>query len=170
MAATTQPNGRVDTRFSSEEAPATPWPDARAVLEQAEIFWCSTVRAHGRPHVTPLIAVWLDAALHICTGPQEQKARNIESNPHIVVMTGNNAFGEGLDVVVEGDAIRVSDDGRLRRIADAYESKYGAEWRFIVRDGAFEHGPGRALVFEIPPTAVFAYARGASYSQTRFDF
>ncbi len=29
----------------------------------------STVRPDGRPHVTPLLAVWADDALHFCTGP-----------------------------------------------------------------------------------------------------
>jgi len=30
-------------------------------ISQGELFWISTVRADGRPHVTPLVAVWLDA-------------------------------------------------------------------------------------------------------------
>lgn len=177
MTTAMQPTGRIDERFSSEHAPATPWPDAREQLDRAEIYWCSTVRADGRPHVTPLIGVWLDEALHICTGAQEQKARNLEANPHVAVTTGTNAFAEGLDVIVEGDAVRVTDHDRLHRIADAYESKYGSDWRFDVHDGAFAHhedslrndDPGRALVFAVVPTAVFAYARGAHYSQTRFE-
>ena len=48
---------------------------AQAVLEKAEMFWLSTVRRGGRPHVVPLPAMWLDGALHFCTGPQEQEAR-----------------------------------------------------------------------------------------------
>ena len=40
----------------------------------------STVRADGRPHVTPLVAVWLDGALYFCTGEGEQKERNIRRN------------------------------------------------------------------------------------------
>ena len=35
--------------------------------------WLTTVRADGRPHVTPLVAVWLDDAIHFSTGPEEQK-------------------------------------------------------------------------------------------------
>jgi hypothetical protein len=34
------------------------------------------VRADGRPHVTPLISVLVDGALHFCTGATEQKAKN----------------------------------------------------------------------------------------------
>jgi len=32
-------------------------------LEKAEVFWLSTVRPDGRPHVTPMVSVWLDGAL-----------------------------------------------------------------------------------------------------------
>ena len=114
--------------------------------------------------------MWLDDALHFCTGPEEQKARNLERNPHVVLTTGSNAYGEGLDVVVDGDAVRVTDNDRLHRIADAYESKYGAEWHFDVRRRCVRtRARARPCVFAISPTAVFAYARGAIYSQTRCD-
>ena len=45
-------------------------------------------------------------------------------------------------MVVEGDAVRVTDDARLGRVAEAYLSKYGSDWRFAVRDGGFYHDPG----------------------------
>ena len=58
----------------------------------------------------------------------EQLAQGLdapEQNPHCILTTGCNALNEGLDLVVEGDAVRVSDDATLRRIAGAYESKDG---------------------------------------------
>jgi len=70
----------LDARFSSEGAKPTAWPEARKHLEGAELYWLTTVRADGRPHVTPLIAVWLDGAMHFCTGASEQKAKNLEHN------------------------------------------------------------------------------------------
>src|SRR5438067_6510946 len=109
----------LDARFSSDAATPTAWPAARRRLEDAELYWLSTVRPDGRPHVTPLIAVWLDDALYFCTGPSERKAKNLARNPHCILTTGSNALDEGLDLVVEGDAVQVSDDGNLRRIADA---------------------------------------------------
>jgi len=42
-------------------------------LEDAELFWITTVRVDGRPHVTPLVAVWLDDAIHFATGAGEQQ-------------------------------------------------------------------------------------------------
>jgi general stress protein 26 len=168
--AAAQPETTLDPRFSEEDATATAWADARRELERAEIFWISTVRPDGRPHVTPLIAVWFDGALHFCTGPDERKARNLAANSHVVLTTGRNLLGEGLDVVVEGEALNVTDDAQLRRLADAWVAKYGEEWRFRVRDGAFRHDSGDALVFRVAPATAFGFGRGEAYSQTRWRF
>ena len=73
---------------------------AQSVLADAAIYWLSTVREDGRPHTTPLIAVWTGGAVHMCTGPDEQKAKNLSGNAHVIVMTGNNRW-DGLDVIVE---------------------------------------------------------------------
>src|ERR1022692_2408733 len=99
-----KPVTSIDTRFSDPVAVATGWDETRAVLETAELFWISTVRSDGRPHVTPLVAVWLDGALHFSTGATEQKAVNLRDNPHVILMTGRNDWKDGLDLVVEGDA------------------------------------------------------------------
>ena len=167
-----EPMAELDPRFSSAGARPTDWKEAVRELEEAEIFWISTVRPDGRPHVTPLIAVWSGDALYFCTGPTERKARNLERNRNCILTTGSNGIGEGMDIVVEGDAVRVTDEARLRRIAELYVSKYGEEWRFGVQDGAFAHssGEGTALVFELMPTKVFAFAKGEEFSQTRWRF
>jgi DNA-binding transcriptional ArsR family regulator len=143
--------------------------EARERFEDAEVYWLSTVRPDGRPHVTPLLSVWLDGALYFCTGPSERKAKNLAGNPHCTLTTGCNNLDEGLDLVVEGDAARMSDAAALRRIADAYESKYGGDWRFDVRDGAFHHRGGRALVYEVAPSTAFGFGKG-EFSQTRWPF
>ena len=67
-----EPATEIDTRFSNPGAVATSWDQTRQVLETADLFWICTVRADGRPHVTPLVAVWLDEAIHFSTGPAEQ--------------------------------------------------------------------------------------------------
>ena len=75
------PTPELDTHFSAPNATPTPWADVHAALRDAELFWISTIRPEGRPHVTPLPAVWHDMALYLCTGPQEQKAVNLRANP-----------------------------------------------------------------------------------------
>jgi nitroimidazol reductase NimA-like FMN-containing flavoprotein (pyridoxamine 5'-phosphate oxidase superfamily) len=115
------------TAFSSPNAVPTEWSRARATLAKAELYWLSTVRPDGRPHVTPLLGVWLEGALCFCTGPDERKAKNLRENHHCVVTTGHNTL-EGLDIVIEGTAETVSDDAELVRVADTYESKYGSHF------------------------------------------
>src|SRR5215467_2831830 len=97
-----EPTTTLDTRFSDPGAVATEWQETRRMLETAELFWISTVRPDGRPHVTPLVAVWLDEAIHFCTGATEQKAINLSRNPHVILTTGCNQWKTGIDVVVEG--------------------------------------------------------------------
>lgn len=164
------PATELHTQFSDEAATATPWATGQDVLARAEIYWVSTVRPDGRPHVTPLIGAFVDGAMYICTGPEERKARNLARNPRCVLTTGCNSLHAGLDVVVEGEAVRVSDDARLQVIADAFEAKYGREWHFEVGDGMFHHGAGDALVFEVRPATAFGYGRDDVYRATRWRF
>jgi hypothetical protein len=158
----------LDPRFSDPDAVATSWEETRRVIETAELFWIATVRADGRPHVTPLPAVWTDDALHFCTGFAEQKAVNLRGSPHVVLTTGCNTWDTGLDVVVEGDAVRVTDPAALHRLAAAWATRWDGRWRFEVRDGCFYH-PGddeAVLVFAVAPSRVLAFAKGR-FSQTR---
>src|SRR5512133_2752112 len=74
------PEIQLHEQFSSPDAAAMPWDEAATVLGEAEIYWVTTVRPDGRPHVTPLVAVWLDDALYFCTGDDERKARNLREN------------------------------------------------------------------------------------------
>ena len=137
------------------------------MLEAAQISWISTVRADGRPHVTPLVAVWLDGALHFTTGPAEQKAVNLRTNPNVVLTTGCNTWDRGLDVVVEGEARRVIDRATLQRLAAAWGTKWDGSWRFDVTDDGFHHeAGGPALVFAVEPAKVLAFGKG-TFSHTR---
>ena len=158
--------------FSSPNAVATTWARARRSLQHAELYWLSTVRPDGRPHVTPLLGVWLSGALHFCTGPTERKAKNLAQNPRCVLTTGCNNL-EGLDLVVEGEANTVTDRGELGAVADCFESKYGPH--FEPPDGTWSGlgdamREGEVLVFRVDPTTVFGFGKGTPYSQTRWRF
>ena len=164
------PATSLDSRFSEPGATPTSWDDTLRVIETAELFWITTVRADGRPHVTPLPAIWLDGALHFGTGAAEQKAVNLRGNPHVLLLTGCARWDEGLDVVAEGDAVQVTDDATLHRLAAAWRTKWDGSWQFEVRDGAFYHdGGGEALVFAVAPAKVLAFGKG-TFSHTRHRF
>jgi hypothetical protein len=161
--------GELDERFSSPDASPTPWSTVRDRLEGAETYWITPVRDDGRPHSTPLVGVWLDDAFWFSTGPSEQKARNLEHNPQVALTTGTNTWAEGLDVVVEGTAVRVTERVDLQRLADAYETKYGSVWHFDVGDGVFGEGEDAAAVFRIEPAKVLAFAK-EPHAHTSFRF
>jgi len=169
--ATTAPVTELDARYSSEGATATSWEDARAALESAELFWFTTVRPDGRPHITPLLAVWHDGALHICTGENEQKRRNLAENGQCTLLTGTNTQATGLDLVVEGVAERVTDPGRLGELAAAWEAKYGPDWHFDVVEGGFQGG-GEDLgwVYRVAPVTAYGFGKGGTFSHTRWRF
>ena len=165
----TEPTATIDRRFGDPEATVTPWPETEAALESAELYWLTTVRADGRPHVTPLIGVAHDGAMHFCTGLREQKARNLEHSTRVALTTGTNTWAEGLDVVVEGTAVRISDNAELQRVADAYEAKYGSYWHFDVGDGLLGTGEHTAAVFRIEADKVMAFAK-RPHAQTTYKF
>jgi Pyridoxamine 5'-phosphate oxidase len=158
--------------FSSDGAVPTEWARGRGDLEAAELYWLSTVRPDGRPHVTPLLGIWLDGALYFCTGSSERKAKNLGQNPQCILTTGSNKL-HGLDLVVEGQATKVSDETELQAVADTYESKYGA--RLTAPEGTwFGLGDairkGEVLVYKVTPSTAYGFAKGTTFSQTRWAF
>ncbi len=160
--------------YSHPEATPTPWKVGREQVIAADTFWLSTVRPDGRPHVTPLIAVWLADAIWFTTGADERKARNLAHNASCVLTTGRSDLVEGaFDVVLEGVAEQVTDDAELQPIAEAFTAKYGTEtWDFMVRDGAFRHRDlgGRVLVFRVRPVRGLGFGKGGRFSQTTWTF
>ncbi|CRZ17904.1 pyridoxamine 5'-phosphate oxidase family protein [Mycolicibacterium neworleansense] len=160
--------GKLDQRFS-EATEATDWDTAAGALAAAGLYWLTTVRGDGRPHVTPLVGVWTDDAFVFCTGPSEQKARNLQVGAAVVVTTGTNAWNAGLDVVVEGVAARVTGRQRLTALTDAYRAKYGDDWNFDCNDEVFDPEGEAAIVYEVTPAKVLAFAK-SPHGQTSFRF
>jgi hypothetical protein len=120
--------------------------------------------------MTPLVAVWLDDVLHFCTGESEQKAANLRENQSVILMTGCNRWDDGVDVVVEGRVVRVTDRGTLERLAEAWTHKWDGSWTYEPAPEGFksEEG-GNILVFSVRPDKVFAFAKG-DFGQTRHLF
>jgi nitroimidazol reductase NimA-like FMN-containing flavoprotein (pyridoxamine 5'-phosphate oxidase superfamily) len=166
------PVTELGASFSDADAVSTEWAQGRGDLQDAQVYWLTTVRPEGRPHVTPLLGIWFDAALYFCTGPSERKAKNLAENAHCVLTTGCNGL-DGLDVVVEGDAAKVSNPTELASVADTYESKYGRH--FTAPEGTW-FGLGDAirrsevLLYRVDPSTAFGFGKGTPYSQTRWSF
>ncbi|MGW2831625.1 pyridoxamine 5'-phosphate oxidase family protein [Streptomyces sp. NPDC001286] len=158
--------------FSSPGARATPWASALAVIGEAEVFWLSTVRPDGRPHVTPLLAAWSLGGLCFTTGGQERKARNLDHNPRCVLTTGTNAL-TGVDVVIEGVASVVDERSEREQAVSDFERKYG---KHLTSPGGSWYRLGEAVItgetrlYRVAPTVGFAFGKLPMSSQTRYTW
>lgn len=170
--------GQINPRYGDASATAPPWDDIERLLTEAQLYWIITVRTDGRPHAVPLVGVWYDGAFTFCTGPDEQKQRNLDSNSHVGVTTGSmgaDGWDSGKDVVVEGTALRVTDPQALQDLAGAWFAKYGEDWKFEVRGAEFAElsnsgagGPGGAWVYRVTPAKVIVF--GGDHGQTTYRF
>src|SRR5215210_970315 len=147
----------------TDDATATPWTAARERLENPEpgrTYWLATVRPDGRPHVRPLLGLWLDAAFYFITGESTRKGKNLAGDPRCVITAGSTTL-PALDLILEGDARQVADEATLQGVAEAYGSRMG--WPLEVRDdvvvgpSAPTAGTPPYAVYELRPTTVFGF-------------
>jgi nitroimidazol reductase NimA-like FMN-containing flavoprotein (pyridoxamine 5'-phosphate oxidase superfamily) len=150
----------AEQMLSGEHATATPWAEARRRLEDpgpGTTHWLATVRPDGRPHVVPVGAVWDDGAFYFTTGQGTRKGKNLDHNPHCVISFASR----GYDLVFEGNAVRLTDNAKLERVAEVYRAN---GWPVTVRDGGFDApysapttGPAPYEVYQVTPTTAFGF-------------
>jgi nitroimidazol reductase NimA-like FMN-containing flavoprotein (pyridoxamine 5'-phosphate oxidase superfamily) len=164
---------RAAEPIAADATTALPWDEARSRLAEHRFYWLATPRPDGRPHVRPVLTVMVDGSLYTTTSPAARKGRNLERDTRCSI-TANT---DGLDLVLEGTATKVTDEGRLQRVADAYKSKY--EWPPTVRDGAFDApygaptaGPPPYEVYEITPVVAYGFGTDEELAprSTRWTF
>jgi nitroimidazol reductase NimA-like FMN-containing flavoprotein (pyridoxamine 5'-phosphate oxidase superfamily) len=164
---------RATTSMAGEAATTLPWSEARDRLAQTRFYWVATTRPDGRPHVRPVLGVWVEGAMYSTTGPNTRKAANLAHDPRCAI----TARTDGMDLVLEGDASFVRDDDTLRKVAKAYDEKYG--WPVTIQDGAYDApygaptaGPPPYELYRITPTVVLGFGTDETYAprSTRFRF
>jgi Pyridoxamine 5'-phosphate oxidase len=94
------------------EAGSAPAPDAM----NSRTTWLCTVNEDGSPHVTAVGALWLDDTFWFQTGSGTRKGRNVARDPRCAVAVSIR----DADVVVQGDATRVTDPPTVARVAKAW--------------------------------------------------
>lgn len=131
--------------------------------------WLATINPDGRPHVVPLGIVWSDGKAYFTSGPETRKSKNLHRNPACTLSVATHPF----DVVIEGQAERVTDDITLHRLANLFQAE---GWGPTVRDGAFWHdysapsaGPPPWHLYALTPERLFAFGTAEPYGATRFD-
>jgi nitroimidazol reductase NimA-like FMN-containing flavoprotein (pyridoxamine 5'-phosphate oxidase superfamily) len=132
--------------------------------------WLTTVRPDGRPHVVPVGLAWHEGAFYFTSGDGTQKSKNLLRDPRCSV----SLAAAGLDIVLDGVASKVTDDAKLRRLAEVFAS---GGWAPTVKDGAFYHdfsapsaGPPPWYVYEFTPRTVYGFATAEPHGATRWRF
>jgi pyridoxamine 5'-phosphate oxidase-like protein len=149
--------GRVEERLAKPEAEQT--------------YWLATVRPDGRPHLVPLLGLWIDGAFFFLSGADTRKGRNLAHDDRCVI-SGSTRTVPAIDIVLEGRAQRVTDEPSLRRIVDAFAT---LGWPLEVRDGAVDGpnaptaGPPPYAVFGLIPATAFGFPGVAGMDQTPAD-
>ncbi len=152
-----------------------PWSRARDLLAAESptsdlTFFVGTVRPDGRPHSAGVGAIWVDDALYFVSGPGTRRARNLDRNPACTVSTRL----PGLDLVLEGEAYRVTDGDTLERVAAVYRE---GGWPATVEGDALtapftapSAGPPPWHLYRLSLHTAFGVASAEPHGATRWDF
>lgn len=135
-----------------------PWEEARDLFAASPSYWFATVDRGPRPHVRPVLGVVIDDVWYSTSSPTAAKYRNLERTPEVTVVTTM----PGMDLVVEGVAVRVRAARTLDRVAAAYDEKYGWPIRidgdaFSAPYGAPTAGPPPYAPYRVAPVRAFAF-------------
>ncbi|MDD9369630.1 MAG: pyridoxamine 5'-phosphate oxidase family protein [Acidimicrobiales bacterium] len=147
---------------------SAPAPDAH----NARTTWLTTLNEDGSPHVTAVGALWRDGAFWFQTGDSTRKSRNVGRDPRCSIAVSVR----DADIVVEGDAVRVTDPPSVASAATAWaeqgwpvepdESGTGITAPF----NAPSQGPPPWVVYRIEPRSATVALGTEPGGLTRFRF
>jgi hypothetical protein len=100
-----------------------PWSRAHAELAKGSTgpditHFLGTIRPDGRPHVAGVGAAWFDGDLYFTSNRAARKARNLAANPACTLAVKL----AGIDLTLEGTAVRVADGATLAGVAAIYRA------------------------------------------------
>jgi hypothetical protein len=143
---------------------------AAAPAGSATRYFLGTVRPDGRPHAAGVGAVWHDGDVYLVSGPNTQKSRNLAANPACTISVGFDP----LDLVLEGEAHRVTDAETLETLAEIYRD---LGWPAEVAGDAFtapysapSAGPPPWHLYRFTFHTAFAVAGAEPPGATRWRF
>lgn len=154
-----------------------PWSRALDLIEASaraegpgRSWFLTTARPDGRPHAAGVGALWDDGKVYVVSGPRTRKSRDLERNPRCAISVAL----DGLDLIVEGIAAKVTDDGTLQRIVKRYQA---SGWPARVEGGAFtaeysapSAGPPPWDLWVLTPVTAFGVATAEPFGATRWRF
>jgi len=170
----TTPKGKGPTEKNLDIYGSAPllWSRALKQLEAgtAASYWLATTKPDGRPHVAVVGALWVDGKIYFTSGTRTRKGRNLAANPACVFSVSL----AGIDLVVEGSAVRITDRPTLLRLAQRYAAQ---GWPASVRGEALtakysapSAGPPPWNLYLVRPTTAFGVATAEPWGATRWQF
>ena len=146
-------------RYGSAELPWSRPRDLLAASASANTsFFLGTVRPDGRPHAAAVGALRHAGELYIVSGPQTRKSRNLAANPACTISVGL----AGIDLVLEGEATRITDQPTLEAVARLYRD---VGWPAQVEDDAFT-APFSAPSAGPPPWQLYRFTFHTAFGVT----
>ncbi len=154
----------VIERLDAKSTPRADSPNARTT-------WLATINDDGSPHVTAVGAIWTGGAFWFQTGAT-RKGRNVARDPRCSLAISI----QDADLVVEGEAVRVTEPEAVARVAQAWaadgwpvepdESGSGITAPF----NAPSQGPPPWHVYRIEPRSATVVSAVEPGGLTRFRF
>jgi len=105
----------------------------------------------------PVIASWIDGAIHIVAGEGTRKARNLAANGRCVIATSSTTL-PSIDIVVEGRADPLTEDDAVRHIAEVLSASgwpLEAKGDRVYGPNAPTAGQPPYTIYRIVPSKVF---------------
>ena len=155
--------------------PPLPWSRAQDALASgspspAVTFFLGTVGPDAKPHAAGIGGLWQDGDLYFTSGLRMRKARDLAADPTCTV----SVRLEGIDLILEGSAARVTERPTLELIAGLFRD---AGWPAEVAGDAFtapfsapSAGPPPWHVFRFTPRVVTGVATAEPFGATRWTF
>jgi hypothetical protein len=145
---TGRPGVTAEVIASAAPAGAAPidWEEAARLFADERWYWVATTGDESRPHLRPVLAVYLDERIYSTTSPAARKGRNLARRPSASLA----ARAPAVDIVIEGPVAWIDDRQRLQRVGDAYRDKY--EWPVTVTADAPSTPPTQRPLPDSPPT------------------
>jgi hypothetical protein len=143
-----------------DDTPTTSWDVAQDRLanpESPRTTWLATVTPDGRPHLMPIIAFWIDDALHFVVGEGTRKGRNLLADARCSIGMSSTKL-PSLDLIAEGRAAPLRDPATVKRIAGYLaENAWPLEARGdeVFGPNAPTAGPPPYRIFRMVPSRVF---------------
>ena len=171
------PRPRGTTSIDGYGVPTRNWAEAHRRLVDSVALrdrtFLSTTSPDGRPHAVPVGALWVDGVWWFTSGPGTRKSKDLAADPRCVVSVAL----DGMDVIVEGRATRVTDEATLLRMAAVYSSQgwpasavFDEGAGFTADYSAPSAGPPPWYLYRVEPEVVFGLGTAEPYGATRWRF